>query len=148
MIIRAVTRFATLAVISALFLTAPSRTAVAQTATAPGAPITAASTPDTTTLPDCVAGARDGAALAAKGYGWSGRLFIVGVLTNVFGAAVIIPVAAISSPSVPPREREKIMGRSVAYQTAFERTHNRKAWQSACSPPWADRFSVHSSTAW
>lgn len=123
MICCAFTRFATLVFILTLCLTAPLRTAAAQTV-----PVAAMAAQDTTTLADSVAGSRDGAALAAKGYGWFGRSFIVGGLTNVFGAMVIIPVAVISEPSVPRKEREKIMAKSPEYQKAFERGYSRKAY--------------------
>jgi hypothetical protein len=103
-------------------------TASPESTWAQSAPITPVATvSDTTIVADSVAGQRDGTALANKGYGWFGRAFVVGSLTNVYGVLVIVPIAALSTPTVPLDEREKIMSKPVAYQKAFEKSYTRKA---------------------
>lgn len=129
MIFRAFTRLTTIAVLAASCLVAPAHAEAQRAPYTATAAATDTSATDTTAVADSIAGQRDGAALAAMGYGWFGRSFIVGGLTNVIGAVVMIPVSVLSSPSVPREEREKILSKTPEYQKAFERSHDRKAYR-------------------
>jgi len=129
MIFRAFTRLTTIAALAASCLVAPTHAEAQRAPYAATAAATDTSATDTTAVADSIAGQRDGAALAAKGYGWFGRSFIVGGLTNVIGAVVMIPVSVFSSPSVPREERAKILSKTPEYQKAFERSHDRRAYR-------------------
>jgi len=68
-------------------------------------------------------GRKDGIALAAKQGGWFGRSYLVGLVGNLLGAAIILPLASESEPLPPREERPRIAARGEAYAAAFEQAY-------------------------
>ena len=71
-------------------------------------------------------GRRDGVALAAKQGGWFGRSYLVGLVGNLLGAAIILPLASESEPLPPREERPRIAARGEPYAAAFEQAYIRE----------------------